>query len=595
MSLNQPVSPPVSRRKTPIPASSSLLAPAPTWSFDDVPKPTLTFPPSQPSPRHKQANQSAASSSEASKQENVDAVAGSNIRRIASPLQLTRIRDLAPHQNVDTVELKNILGDPMIKECWNFNFLFDLDFVMQQFDEDVRDLVKVKIIHGFWRRDDERRIYLMETAEQYSNVELISAYLPDRYGTHHSKMLVLFRHDDCAQIIIHTANMISKDWTNMTQAVWRSPLLPLLTFNSMPNGPHTVGSGERFQVDLLRYLGRYEHRLRKLSEQLAIYDFSTVKAAFLSSTPSGSSRQVVSEANPTQQTSFGWLGLQEILSAVPIAAQKHSKTRPHIVLQVSSIATLGAAPTWLSHFQSMLSRTRTPRQFSNKTEPKFNVIFPTPEELRTSLDGYESGASIHTKVQSPQQQKQLQYLLPLFCHWKQPSSSISAPSTGLRKEAHRGPAAPHIKTYIRFTDETHESIDWALLTSANLSKQAWGDVADKQGKIWIQSYETGVLVWPELFGERESKVSMVPVFGKDALQTEDEIDVQPRQSETKPESDKGKAPVHNLVKKQVVVGLRMPYDLPLSSYAAKDMPWCATQEYSEPDWKGRTWKGFQPR
>jgi hypothetical protein len=22
------------------------------------------------------------------------------------------------------------LGDPLIKECWNFNFLFDLDFVM---------------------------------------------------------------------------------------------------------------------------------------------------------------------------------------------------------------------------------------------------------------------------------------------------------------------------------------------------------------------------------------------------------------------------------------------------------------------------------
>lgn len=31
----------------------------------------------------------------------------------------------------------------------------------QQFDEDVRDLVKVRIIHGFWKRDDERRIHMM--------------------------------------------------------------------------------------------------------------------------------------------------------------------------------------------------------------------------------------------------------------------------------------------------------------------------------------------------------------------------------------------------------------------------------------------------
>jgi tyrosyl-DNA phosphodiesterase-1 len=37
---------------------------------------------------------------------------------------------MPPHQNVDAVSLKDILGHPMIKECWNFNYLFDLDFVM---------------------------------------------------------------------------------------------------------------------------------------------------------------------------------------------------------------------------------------------------------------------------------------------------------------------------------------------------------------------------------------------------------------------------------------------------------------------------------
>jgi len=49
---------------------------------------------------------------------------------VSSPIQLTRIDDLMPSQNVDTIGLKDILGDPLIKECWNFNFLFDLDFVM---------------------------------------------------------------------------------------------------------------------------------------------------------------------------------------------------------------------------------------------------------------------------------------------------------------------------------------------------------------------------------------------------------------------------------------------------------------------------------
>jgi tyrosyl-DNA phosphodiesterase-1 len=31
----------------------------------------------------------------------------------------------------------------------------------KQFDSDVRDLVKVKIIHGFWENDDKKRIALL--------------------------------------------------------------------------------------------------------------------------------------------------------------------------------------------------------------------------------------------------------------------------------------------------------------------------------------------------------------------------------------------------------------------------------------------------
>ena len=49
---------------------------------------------------------------------------------IPSPFKLTHIRDLPADQNVDAVRLKDILGDVMIKECWQFNFLFDVDWLM---------------------------------------------------------------------------------------------------------------------------------------------------------------------------------------------------------------------------------------------------------------------------------------------------------------------------------------------------------------------------------------------------------------------------------------------------------------------------------
>ena len=49
---------------------------------------------------------------------------------IPSPMQLNFVAELPASSNVDTVSLGNLLGDPMIKECWLFNYLFDVDFVM---------------------------------------------------------------------------------------------------------------------------------------------------------------------------------------------------------------------------------------------------------------------------------------------------------------------------------------------------------------------------------------------------------------------------------------------------------------------------------
>lgn len=94
-----------------------------------------------------------------------------------SPFQLTRINDLPPASNADTVTLKGILGDPLISECWEFNYLHDLDFLMDAFDEDVRDIVKVHVIHGFWKREDASRRNLMVTSSSshYHLVSVISS------------------------------------------------------------------------------------------------------------------------------------------------------------------------------------------------------------------------------------------------------------------------------------------------------------------------------------------------------------------------------------------------------------------------------------
>lgn len=589
-SIRRPISPPQTKRKDHVPVAPFT----PTWSFNSVPRAATAVAPPILTPNQDDV------------QFKTKLDDDPKVKFIASPVQLTRVKNLGSAQNTGTVGLKDILGDPLIKECWNFNFLFDLDFVMQHFDSDVRGMVKVKIVHGFWKRDDNRRIGLLEAAEHYPNIELLSAYIPDPFGTHHSKMLILFRHDDTAQIIIHTANMIHRDWSNMTQAVWSSPLLPLASRKSPRDDTnataHPIGSGKRFQIDLIRYLTAYERRTKNLISQLLDYDFSAIRAAFIGSAPS---RQKPGASDPSKKTCFGWLGLRDILTQVPISSGEKSCPSPHIVTQISSIATLGAQPIWLTHFQSVLSK----GSFSSNTEtetapgshkasyisskreskvtkpPKFSVIFPTPEEIRTSLDGYESGGSIHWKLQSVQQQKQLEYMHPLLCHWKPPVPSASPDD---QRIAHRGAAAPHIKTYIRFGGESHQTIDWAMVTSANLSKQAWGDVVNKKNEIWIQSWEAGVVVWPALFAEPteaidSTSVIMVPVFGKDM----------PADNDLPKHPDDGSATQSQVEQAAgTVVGFRMPYDLPLHPYGADEKPWCATMKYEEPDWKGLAWGGY---
>lgn len=51
-------------------------------------------------------------------------------KRLASPFQLTWIRDLPDSDNIDAIRIHDILGDVMIKEAWIFNFLIDVDWVM---------------------------------------------------------------------------------------------------------------------------------------------------------------------------------------------------------------------------------------------------------------------------------------------------------------------------------------------------------------------------------------------------------------------------------------------------------------------------------
>jgi len=489
-------------------------------------------------------------------------------RAVRSPFQLTRVRGLPAKDNVETVSLHDILGDPLIKQAWIFNFCFDVNWTMQHFDADVRHLVNVKVIHGSWKSEDGNRLGIEHDLKTWKNVQEIRAYLPDPFGTHHSKMIILFKHDDSAQVVIHTANMLEKDWDHMTQAAWRSPALPLLQRSKdKKQEVGKIGTGHRFKHDLLRYLNAYGGKLKPLCEQLLQHDFSAIRAALVASVPS-----YIKPSDPSDKR-WGHLALADALSAVKSSKPVESSTaEQRLVCQVSSIATLPA--TWLSNTIVNAASTAPTRNITT------SIIYPTPTDLRNALTGYATGGSIHTKIASTAQQKQVAAFRPQLHRW---GAQSSVPPT----QAGRHMIPPHIKTYICYScNPTAETptpdIDWILVSSANLSTQAWGTApkAPNTGKrakdsgepvSHISSFEIGVLVWPELFldgTDSKATARMVPTLGKDTPDL--------------PRTVKD-------MEDEVVIGMRMPYDLPLTPYGPNEMPWSPSASYDEPDRLGQTW------
>jgi len=79
----------------------------------------------------------------------------------------------------------------------------------------------------------------------------------------------------------------------------------------------------------------------------------------------------------------------------------------------------------------------------------------------------------------------------------------------------------------------------------------------------VSSYEIGVLVWPALFAKN---AAMVATFKRDMPDAT---------------SIGGETPI---------VGLRLPYNLPLQRYGKHEVPWVASMDHDGPDWKGQLWQ-----
>ncbi|GEQ72338.1 hypothetical protein JCM33374_g6025 [Metschnikowia sp. JCM 33374] len=459
-----------------------------------------------------------------------DSRARSKIRLLADLSEGSVLHPTTSNVNVDTVTLESLVGSADLLQTYQFNFSVDVPLFLSFLHENfTRDRRKIVFITGNTVFDSPE---MKSSIQKRLDISEAIAPLPNRFASHHTKMMVNFFENGEVEIAIMTCNLTTLDISGLTQALWRS--------GRMGKGPTTTTLGKRFRFDLLRYFSRYGLSVtRRLMSALEKVDFSSVDVELVASAPG------VYDVKSSSVTGecYGYAKLRQVLERNDLLI-KDTSPKHNILSQVTSIAYpytshKGNTSSVFSHilcplmFEEWSGDLSPGAQAFENHQQMYNyaphIIFPTKRDVAQSNLGYLSGAAVHFKYEGSAAHKAQyeQNIKKYLYKW-----SHSGNATG------REHITPHVKYYACDNGDDWRSLKWVMVGSHNLSKQAWGYPKPKTGgtKMDVSSYELSVLV-------PSGKQKLVPTYGADTL-----------------ESYKGNP-------------VRFPFLLPPTPYGSTDLPW----------------------
>jgi tyrosyl-DNA phosphodiesterase-1 len=417
--------------------------------------------------------------------------------------------------------------------CIDFEFLFNL----------IPELVSIPQVVVFcpnfdsspdpWKNvmESVNFIRLDPSTQPRSRTNPCNVKIP--YGVHHSKFFLVGFSDGTIRTVIHTANMRSNDVHCKAQAAYLEHF-PAKEEQSKHNQSEVSSD---FEESLVSYLESYRYDNKQkwvpggpredLVQRIRRYDFSQASVVLLPSTP-GYHRL-------DSRHALGHLKLRQAVAQYTNPSD-NDNDRP-IVCQFSSLGSLSEKYLYdLEHsMDTNLARKETPR----KSNLKLQLVYPTVQDIRQSIEGYRGGASV------PGQEKNVSkpFLRPLMRKW---SSSQQNP-------LFKGNHVPHIKSYYQY-QMNQNTFEWFAVASHNLSKAAWGEVVNstKYGgrRMFIRSWELGVFLSPQSMGV-DQLVPWSPMIPSGAL------------------------------------AIPLPYQAQPDAYSASDQPWAVNLRYQQPDRFGR--------
>ncbi|XP_030383051.1 probable tyrosyl-DNA phosphodiesterase isoform X1 [Scaptodrosophila lebanonensis] len=419
---------------------------------------------------------------------------------------LTAITDSKPtHKEPLSVTLQEILDESMgeIESTVQINFMVDIGWLLgHYYFAGILDK-PLLVLYG------DESPELLGIGKFKPQVTAIKVNMPTPFATSHTKMMLLGYADGSMRVVISTANLYEDDWHNRTQGLWISPRL-----DPLPEGADTAAgeSPTGFKQDLMLYL--VEYKLTQLQPWIARIrksDFSAINVFFIGSVPGGH-RESTTRGHPWGHARLGSLLAKH---AAPV------DDRIPVICQSSSIGSLGAnVQTWIQ--QDVLNSLRKDSSPLGRLRqlPPFKMIYPSFGNVASSHDGMLGGGCLPYSKNTNDKQPWLKSYLQ---QWKS-------------SDRYRSQAMPHIKSYTRFNLE-EQCAYWFVLTSANLSKAAWGSFnknSNIQPILRIANYEAGVLFLPRF------------VTGEDTF------------------------PLVNA--RDGIPAFPLPYDVPLTPYGPDDTP-----------------------
>ena len=215
-------------------------------------------------------------------------------------------------------------------------------------------------------------------------------------------------------------------------------------------------------------------------------------------------------------------------------------------------------------------------------------MWPTVRDVQQSLEGWIAGSSLCCDGRHHKD-----FMRPLYRRW-------DGSGTG----RHRG--APHIKSYSR---SLQQEAAFVLVTSANLSAAAWGDLQKGGRQLAVRHYELGLLFTQQSLQrrlDRDSQQPLQPAFSCTPDRPVGAFTLPSASSSSSSQqpqpplrrraqlwlpllSDSAGALAASESVYRVVCPL--PYSVTSAAYSSTDEPWAWDRDREEQDCRGATFTG----